>query len=66
MTCDIYLTDKTHCPEKVFTTNNSTPHKRKIGTENMTVKGTRNSIQNILDNIQLLRYICNHQRKSSG
>ena len=47
MTCDIHLTDTAHCPERVFTTHNSTPHERKIGTENMTTKGTRNSTLNI-------------------
>jgi len=47
MTCDIHLTDTTHCPERVFTTHNSTPHERKIDTENMTAKGTRNSKLNI-------------------
>ena len=56
MTCDIHLTDKTHCPERVFTTHNSTPHERKICTENMTAKITRNSTQNILVKIQPLRY----------
>ena len=57
MTCDIHLTDTTHCPERVFTTHNSTPHERKIGPENMKPKGTRNSTLNILVNIQPLRYI---------
>jgi len=47
MICDIHLTDTTHCPERVFTTHNSTPHERKIGTENTTAKGTRNSTLNI-------------------
>jgi len=56
MTCDIHFTDTTHCPERVFTTHNSTPHGRKIGKENMTAKGTRNSELNILVNIQILRY----------
>ena len=46
----------THCPEKLFTTHNSTAHERKIGTENMIAKGTRNSTQNILVNMQPLRY----------
>ena len=54
MTCDINLTDTTHCPERVFITHNSTPHERKIGTENMTAKGTRNSTLNTLDSIQPL------------
>ena len=57
MTCDIHLTDTTHCPERVFNTHNSTPHERKIGTENMTAEGTRNSTLNILFNIQPLRYM---------
>ena len=57
MTCDILLTDTTHCPERVFTTDNSTPHKRKMGTDNVTAKGTRNSTLHILANIQPLRYI---------
>ena len=57
MTCDIHLTDTTHCPERVLTTHNSTPHERKIDTENMTAKGTRNSTLNILVNIQPPRYI---------
>ena len=56
MTCDIHLTDTTHCRERVFTTHNSTPHERKIGTENMPAKGTRNSTLNIIVNIQPLRY----------
>jgi len=47
MACDIHLIDTTHCPERVFTTHNSTPHERKIDTENMTAKGTRNSKLNI-------------------
>ena len=55
MTCDIHFTDTTHCPERVFTIPNSTPHERKIGTENMTAKGTRNSTLNILVNMQPLR-----------
>jgi len=58
MTCDIHLTDTTHCPERVFTTHN-TPHERKIDTENMTAKGTRTSTLNILDNIRPLRYSSN-------
>ena len=57
MTCDIHLTDPTHFPERVLTTHNSTPHERKIGTDNMTAKGTRNSTLNILVNIKPLRYI---------
>ena len=56
MTCDIHLTDTTYCPERVLNTHNSTPHERKIETENMTAKGTRTSTLNILDNIQPLRY----------
>ena len=56
MTCDIHLTDTTHCPERLFATHNSTPYERKIDTESMTAKGTRNSTLNILVNIQLLRY----------
>ena len=56
MTCDIHLTDTTHCPERVFTTHNSTPHERKVDTEDMTAKGTRNSTLNILVTIQPLRY----------
>ena len=56
MTCDIHLTDTTHCPERVVTTHNSTPHDRKVDTENMTAKGTRTSTLNILDNIRPLRY----------
>ena len=56
MTCDIHLTDTTHCPERVFTTHNNTPHERKIDTENMTAEGARNSTLNILLNIQPLRY----------
>ena len=58
MICDIHLTDTTHCPERVFTTRNSIPHERKIGTESMAAKGTHKSTQNILDNIQPLRYKC--------
>ena len=57
MTCDIHLTDTTHCPERVFTAHNSTPHERKVDTENMTAKGTRTSTLNILGNIRPLRYI---------
>ena len=57
MTCDIHLTHTTHCPEWVFTIYNSTPHERKIGKENITAKGTRNSTLNILVNIEPLRYI---------
>ena len=60
MTSDIHLTDTTHCPEMVFTTHNSTPHERKIGKENMTPKGTRNTTQNILSNIQPLQYKSMH------
>ena len=56
MTYDIHLTDTTHCPERVLTTHNTTPHERKICTDNMTTKGTRNSTQNVLDNIKPLRY----------
>ena len=56
MTCDIHLTDTTHCPERVFTTHNSTPHKRKIDIDNVTAKGTRTSTLNILENIRPLRY----------
>ena len=56
MNCDIHLTDTTHCPERVFTTHNSTPHERKIDTENMTAKGTHNSTLNMLVNIQPLRF----------
>ena len=56
MNCDIHLTDTTHCPERMFTTHNSIPHERKIGTENMTAKGTRNSTLNMLVNIQPLRF----------
>ena len=51
------MTDTTHCPERVFSTHNSTPHERKIDTENLTAKGTRNSTINILVNIQPLRCI---------
>ena len=48
MTCDIHLTDTTHCTERVFTTHNSTPHERKIDTENMRATGTHNLTLNIL------------------
>ena len=58
MTSDIHLTGTTHCPERVFTTHNSTPHERKIGTQNMTAKGIRNATQNILINIGPFRYSC--------
>ena len=34
------LTGTAHCPERVFTTHNRTPHERKIGTRYMTAKGT--------------------------
>ena len=57
MTCDIHLTDTKRCSERVFTTHNSTLHERKIDTENMTAKGTRNLTLNMLVNIQPLRYI---------
>ena len=55
MIYDIHFTDTTHCPERVFATHNSTPIERKIGTENMTAKGTRNSTLNLLVNTQPLR-----------
>ena len=56
MISDIHLTGTTHCPGRVFTTHNSTPHERKISTQNMTAKGTRNMIDNILVDIETLRY----------
>ena len=56
MTSDIHLTGTTHCPERVFTTHNSTPHERKFGKQNMTAKGTRNTTDNILVDIETLRY----------
>ena len=56
MISDVHLTGTTHCPERVFTTHNSTPHERKISTQNMTVKGTRNMTDNILVDIETLRY----------
>ena len=34
------LTGAAHYPERVFTMDNRTPHERKIGTHNMTAKGT--------------------------
>ena len=56
MISGIHLTGTTHCPERAFTTHNSTPHERKISTQNMTAKGTRNMIDNILVDIETLRY----------
>ena len=58
MTSDMHLTDTSHCLERVFTTPNSTPNERKISTENMTAKGTRNSTLNMLVNIQPICYTC--------
>ena len=58
MISDVHLTGTTHCPERVFTTHNSTPHERKLSTQNMTAKGTRNMIDNILVDIETLRYTC--------
>ena len=49
--------DSTHC-RKGCLLHNSTPHERKIGTQNMTAKGTRNATDNILVPIQTLRYSC--------
>ena len=60
MISDIHLTGTTHCPERVFTTHNSTPHERKISTQNMTAKGTCNMIDNILVDIETLRYTTLH------
>ena len=57
MISDVHLTGTTHCPERVFTTHNSTPHERKISTQNLTAKGTRNMIDNILGDIETLRYM---------
>ena len=45
MTSGIHLKDTTHCPKRLFTTHNYTLHERKIDKENMTAKGTRNTIQ---------------------
>ena len=59
MASDIHLTDVTHCPERVFTTHNNSSNERRIGAENMTAKGTCNTTQNMLINIQPLRYIEN-------
>ena len=68
MTCDIRLTDTTHCPERVFTTHNSTSHGRTNGIENMRAKGTRNSTLNVIVNMQPLRYTLDHiaQRRANN
>ena len=55
MTGDIHLTGTTHC-WKGCLLHNSTPHERKICTQNMTAKGARNTTDNILVHIQTLRY----------
>ena len=55
-TCEIHLTDTTHC-RKGCLLHSTIPHERKIGTQDMTAKGTRNTTENILVHIQTLRYI---------
>ena len=55
MTSDIHLTGTTHC-RKGCLLHNNTLHERKIGKQNMTAKGTRNTTDNILVHIQTLRY----------
>ena len=45
MTSDIHLTGTTHC-RKGCLLHNSTPHERKISTQNMTAKGTSNTTDN--------------------
>ena len=69
MTSDIHLTGTTHCRKGCFL-HNSTPNGRKVGTQNMTAKGTwittdnvlvhiqtRNTTDDTLVHIQTLRYI---------
>ena len=48
MRSDIHLTGATHCMERVFATHNINPHYRKSGSQNMTAKGKRNTIERIL------------------
>ena len=55
MTSDIQLNGASNC-RKGCLLHNRTPHERKIGTQNITAKGTRNTTDNTLVHIEVLRY----------